>query len=340
MKAFAPRGAQHGAAALIVTLMLFLALALLALGIHRHLLIEQRAATDHARAVQAFEAAEAGLDWAQGHLNDTRRVDADCRPSVDPAATTFRVRSLAIDRASGAIAPASMQAACVRRTLGWSCQCAQYPAATAPRDLNAPSFALTLQAAAPPGTVRIVATSSAAPDATARAEATLALFAGLRHAPVAAVTTRDMTGASVDRFFATWFGIDKAGWRDQPTVARVACDGSCGHEIEQAIADGHDLIWIDGDATVSGPLSLGSASQPIVLVVTGSARLDGAVALRGVLYAGSVMLIDARVQGAVMSEGPYAGPTEGGATRDAEVLSTLTHQTGSFVRVPGSWRDF
>ena len=69
-----PPRTQRGAAALIVTLLLFLALALLAFGMNRHLLIEQRSATNHARAAQAFEAAEAGLDWAQGALNDTRPV--------------------------------------------------------------------------------------------------------------------------------------------------------------------------------------------------------------------------------------------------------------------------
>ncbi len=46
------------------------------------------------------------------------------------------------------------------------------------------------------------------------------------------------------------------------------------------------------------------------------------------------------VHGAVLSAGLYAGPTEPAVHRDIDVLGALTRQTGSFVRVPGSWRDF
>ena len=71
-------------------------------------------------------------------------------------------------------------------------------------------------------------------------------------------------------------------------------------------------------------------------------RLDGGVAIHGAVYAGSVMLAGADnvVHGAVFSEGVYAGPTDPAVHRDIDVLAALTHQTGSFVRVPGSWRDF
>lgn len=339
-----PPRTQRGAAALIVTLLLFLALALLAFGMKRYLLIEQRSATNHARAAQAFEAAEAGLDWAQGALNNTRTVGADCRPSADPAAKSFRARFLQLDRASGDISPTSGQTACVRNVNGWSCRCdgQTAPPTGAEGSLVTPSFVLSFQAAPRARTVRVVATSTAAPDAAAHIEATLGLYAGLRTAPGNAITTRDMTDLTTDRFFSAWFGIDKASWRDQPVVGRIACAGSCGRDVEATISGGHELIWIDGDATLTGPLALGSAARPVVLVATGRVRLDSGVAIHGAVYAGSVMLAgaDNAVHGAVLSEGLYAGPTDPAVHRDIDVLAALTHQTGTFVRIPGSWRDF
>jgi len=348
---------QRGGAALIVTLMLFLAMALAAFAVNRHLVFEQRSAANQARATQAFEAAEAGLEWAQAQLNSSQRIGADCQPSTDPAATTFRERYLSLDRATGVVTPNALQPSCVRGANGWSCAC---PAAGAAM-LNAPSgstpapaFSLQFQPAGRAGAVRIGASgctslagaclpgSTIAADATAHTEVTLALFAGLRTPPVAALTTRDAAGQTADQFFAANFGIDKATWTNQSVVARVTCGTDCGAAIAEAVAAGSALIWIDGELVLTGPLTIGSAAQPVVIVSSGAARLDGAVMVIGAVYAASMTLSSAStiVQGAVISEGPYAGPTAPDFRHDADVLAALAHQTGSFARVSGSWRDF
>lgn len=341
MKHATTRRAQRGAAALIVTLLLFLALALLALGLQRHLRHEQRGATQQARAAQAFEAAEAGLAWLQAQLNDTRPVDAACAPATAAEAQTLRARSLVLDRASGTVTPtAALVTACTRVGGAWSCRCDR-PATASTSSAESTAFAITLQAAPRAGTVRVVA-SGATGDASARTEATLALHPGLSAAPAAAITTRDATPQTADQFFVRWFGTDKASWRDQPAAARMTCSAACGRDIETLVGAGHALVWIDGDATLAGPLVLGTPERPIVLVASGALRLDGGVAIHGVAYAAAVTLAgsDNLVRGAVFSESGYAGPTEPAVIRDADVLAGLRHQTGSFVRVPGSWRDF
>jgi hypothetical protein len=109
-----------------------------------------------------------------------------------------------------------------------------------------------------------------------------------------------------------------------------------------ASAAGSTLISIDGDLALTGPLTLGSVAHPVVIVASGAARLDGAVMIVGAVYAASMTLSSAStiVQGAVISEGPYAGPSAPDFRHDADVLAALAHQTGSFARVSGSWRDF
>lgn len=352
-----PPRSQHGSAALIVTLMLFLALSLTAFALNRHLVFEQRSAANQARATQAFEAAEAGLEWAQAMLNSTQRIGADCLPSTDPAAASFRERYLTLDHATGNVTSTAAQPGCTHTAAGWSCSCPTGGSASfnAPTDDSAaPAFSLRFEPASVAGTLRLGARgctglagacrpgSATTPDATAHTELTLALFAGLRTPPAAAQTTRDAASQTPDQFFAASFGVDKATWKNQPTVATVACDGDCGAAITAAVARGHALVWIDGDLTLAGPVTFGSTAQPLVIVASGAARLDGAVTIIGVLHAASLSVSGsgAVVQGAVLNEGVYTGPATPDFRLDADVLAALTHQTGSFVRVSGSWHDF
>ena len=350
---------QRGAAALVVTLMLFLALALASLGLRRHLIAEQRASANQARATQAFEAAEAGLEWALAQLNSTQRIGADCQPDTDPAATTptFRERYLTLARATGVVTPTALQASCVRTASGWSCSCpASGPTVLAAPTGNepAPAFTLRFQPATRASAVHIsadgctglagacAAGSASSADATAHAEVTVALVAGLRNSPALPLTTRDAAIQTPDQFFATSFGIDKPTWQSQSLVARVTCGADCGHAIGEAIAAGSALIQVDGDLALTGPLTLGTAAHPVVIVASGGAHLDGSVTIVGALYATSVTLsgTGAVVQGAVINEGLYAGPAAPDFRLDADVLAALAHQTGSFARVSGSWRDF
>jgi len=348
---------QHGGAALIVTLMLFIAMALAAFAVNRHLVFEQRSAANQARSTQAFEAAEAGLEWAQAQLNSPQRIGADCLPSADPAALSFRERYLAVDSATGAITVAALNPSCVRGAGGWSCSCPasgpaglSVPTGTEP----APAFSLQFQPSGRPGAVRVSASgctslagacrpgSTTTADATAHTEVVLALFAGLRTPPAAALTARVAASQTADQFFAATFGVDKATWQRQPVVARLRCDVDCGPAIHDAIVAGSALIWVDGDLTLTAPVSLGSTSQPVVIVASGAARLDGSVTIVGAVHAASIAVSSATaiVQGAVRNEGAYAGPASPDFRFDSTVLTTLTHHTGSFVRVSGSWRDF
>ena len=352
-----PQSQQQGGAALIVTLMLFLAMALAAFAVNRHLVFEQRSAANQARATQAFEAAEAGLEWAQAQLNSTQRIGTDCRPDTDPAGSSFRERAVSLDRITGAVTATALLTTCVRSAYGWSCSCPRSGPTTlsAPTgNVPAPAFSLQFQPGARSGTVRVSSSgctslageclpgSSTTADAAAHTEVTLALFAGLRTLPATALTTRDATSQTTDQFFAATFGVDKKTWKNQPVVARLACGVDCNRAIGAAFTAGSTLFWIDGDLTLTGPLVLGSIAHPVVIVANGAARLDGAVTVVGAIYAASVTLSDAStiVQGAVISERSYTGPASPDFRLDADVLAALARQTGSFARVSGSWRDF
>ena len=123
---------QRGAAAVSVSLLLMFVMTLVVVVANRNLIFEQRSSANQFRSTQAFEAAEAGLEWAQAMLNSEQAIGADCEPSAEPGSTPFRERFLAYDTASHAfvprawndsVGPVALQAACVRTDSGWSCGC-------------------------------------------------------------------------------------------------------------------------------------------------------------------------------------------------------------------------
>jgi len=214
------RHKQRGAAALVVTLGLLLVLALVVGYANRSLLVEQRAAANLARSTQAFEAAEAGLEWALALLNSGEPLGADCEPSSGAGSATFRERYLAWDAASGAFQPrtwadagasVALQAACVRIDAGWSCSCpaSGRPVLPAPAG-SSPQAAFSVQfvAAGRSGMVHVLASgcshigsacvagSAASGGSTARLQQTLGLLPALATVPVAPLTARGSVAAT------------------------------------------------------------------------------------------------------------------------------------------------
>lgn len=402
--------------------------------VNRNLVFEQRASANQYRSTQAFEAAEAGLEWALAQLNNNQRVDADCLPitgggagaGVGGGATSFRERYLNYVPSSATFEPASwidaagiamqLRPTCVRTIDGWSCSCpvGSEPGLAQPEGAApAPAFTLQFQSAGQPGLVRVVAVgctslggpcasaSSVPTDAAAQVQVLFGLLPALRTPPAAALTVRGSVhadlaafgahnrdaasgglaihaGGTIDashahltgpagastatataandtalvhlspaQFFASYFGIDKGGWTHQPVVRRLRCSGDCTAALLSAIAsDGAaSLIHVSGDLRITGPATLGSAEQPVVIVASGSAQLEGAVGVNGLIYADTVTWSHtagpgAAVHGALLSEGDYQGDGVPEIVYDADVLARLKGNAGTFTRVNGSWRDF
>ncbi|MBS0444347.1 MAG: hypothetical protein JSR59_00210 [Proteobacteria bacterium] len=404
-----------GAAALVVTLLLFFAMVLGVLFVNRNLIFEQRASANQYRATQAFEAAEAGLEWALAALNADEAIGSDCRASGDPKSGSFRDRYLLAQH--GAFVPvtaagAALRPSCVRGDDGWSCSCPDHGAPTLTRpadDVTAPAFTLQFAAGPKPGTVRAIATGCsrlAAPclggpagtsDAGASHEVLLGLLPGLRTPPAAALTVRGSVGAGLaalgvhnadpatalaidaggaidaaalritapaggsiaaslapadtalaartpaDLFTGT-FGLPPERWQVQPGVRRIRCDQQPCNALVSGDA-AQRLTWIDGDARLSGPLTLGSPSRPVILVASGSLELTGDVVIHGLVYAGALTWNDtsgrgALLRGAAISSGDYQGNGTPDIVRDAAILAALHDASGGFARIAGSWRDF
>ncbi len=213
------RSAQRGAASLLVTALLCFAMVLAIAYANRNLVVEERASANQYRSAQAFEAAEAGLEWSLARLNDSDRIGTDCLPSGNLADLAYRNRSLQIAAATGAITPVSwddagtpapLQAACVRDGAAWTCSCPATGLPTLPLPAGhatAPAFSVAFSAGPRPGLVRVVSTgctrsagvctanATAGHEASSRLEAVFALTPALRAVPAAALTARGQVDA-------------------------------------------------------------------------------------------------------------------------------------------------
>ena len=106
-------------------------------------------------------------------------------------------------------------------------------------------------------------------------------------------------------------------------------------------------IWIEqtgGTARINGNTTIGSATQPVILIVNGNFKAKGNTTIYGIVYVaknwnngggGNLNII-----GAAVVEGNFSGKGSPNITYDPTVLNRLQETQGVFVKIPGTWRDF
>lgn len=151
---------------------------------------------------------------------------------------------------------------------------------------------------------------------------------------------------SAERFFSSNFATTSDTWRDQPGTVRldcalVACDGDAVRAVAQQQPG--RVVWVDGNVVLDGGTDIGSAAVPLVLVATGNIEVGAGVTFHGLLYSQAATWNTAgsgTVRGAALAGNALGGTGSISVVYDADVLNRLRLRTGSFVRVPGGWRDF
>jgi hypothetical protein len=163
--------------------------------------------------------------------------------------------------------------------------------------------------------------------------------------------TNAITG--VDRMFAAVFNMRPVTLRQQQAAVELACGSSgCSAAEVRTAASRHPWrpIWVEGDLVVDTSGDIGSKDEPVLLVVAGDLQFSGpgdGVNIYGMVYvrkgsgssswstsgAGTITgstLCDARVEGDGASSYVY----------NPAINNLVRWNTGSYVRVPGSWRDY
>lgn len=147
-----------------------------------------------------------------------------------------------------------------------------------------------------------------------------------------------------DEMFQSFFGVPKSVYKSLSTVVTLTCP--CTEtDVQSAYNGGARQLWLNGNLDMNSNVTIGSDSDPFVMVVDGAITMRGTIRLFGVIYSTAVTWDDtgggsALLQGAAISEGNFTGNGTPDYYYDPNVISSIHHTTGTFVRVPGSWRDF
>lgn len=106
------------------------------------------------------------------------------------------------------------------------------------------------------------------------------------------------------------------------------------------ISEGGKVYWVEGDATISQ--NIGTASEPVILVVNGTLTFSGNPVIYGVVVVNGGFNTSGtpKVRGAVVSAGNVASDGTLNIIYDPDVIDRLGQVTGKYATVPGTWRDF
>ena len=417
-----PSAAQRGAASLVVVMVLFFVLALTAAYTNRNLIFEQHTSVNQYRSTQAFEAAEAGLEWTVALLNGGR-IDDACVETGSSVGLSFRQRYLVVDAATGVLTAATqagsgaaLTPSCVADGNGWRCHC---PSDSAPSLVAAtgggiaPAFRVRFVSAGTtlPGVVRVevsgctrlaedclqIPAVGVEGEGRAGLSALVALKPALSTQPSAAVTvlgridghgalaayntdprrggvtiqaggTVDLAGkvlrsvpgtpgpasvaasdatlqaldAAPDRVFASVTGVWPDTYRLQPAAVRVDCAvGGCRQALaDLAAAHPGRVLWVTGNLVLESDGDIGSAAEPVTLIVAGQVSVTAASRIFGFVHARGGWAGGGTVRGALFSEATLTAAATPTVIYDGPLLEAIRRHSGSFVRLPGSWRDF
>ncbi len=171
------------------------------------------------------------------------------------------------------------------------------------------------------------------------------------------ITAMPAVPAHRDRVFGSVFGLAPATYREQPALRVLDCPNTgCRAALSDLVAANPDrVIWVPGDLVLETAGDVGSLPNPgnaavagvATVVVEGNVRfLTPGVNIYGVVYARSGSWSGTgSITGAALVEGPLELATASPAanpsvTYNQAVINAARRSSGSFVVLPGDWKDF
>jgi hypothetical protein len=156
---------------------------------------------------------------------------------------------------------------------------------------------------------------------------------------------------AAERFFAATFMLTPQRWLQMPAVVTVPCPvGGCdAATVRTAITNNPGRpLWLTGGLLVNSPGDIGSAAAPAMMVVNGNLEFSTpSVTVHGLLmlrpasgWNTGASTESGTIRGAVVVDGAVTGTSSLVIQYDSDVLANLRTASGTYFRVPGSWRDW
>jgi hypothetical protein len=145
--------------------------------------------------------------------------------------------------------------------------------------------------------------------------------------------------------FASVFGVWRSTYWNQPGAVTLACVGTCGAaDVRNALNfNPGRAILVPGNLDFDGGGDVGAVGNPALVVVSGNVTFSAPTNVFGFVYSEAANWASAgtgQVRGGMAGEGRISGNGSFAAVYDPEILAHLRWRTGSFAKVPGSWKDY
>lgn len=146
-----------------------------------------------------------------------------------------------------------------------------------------------------------------------------------------------------DGLFASFFGMSKDAYKSLSYV--LPCT-SCTHtDLLAAYNAGERQIWVPSTMSITSSPTIGTPTDPFVMVVDGEINISGGPQISAVIYSTAATWNStgggsALFRGAIISEGNYTGNGTPDYYYDPDVMKRIRSSAKTFVQVPGSWKDF
>ncbi len=150
---------------------------------------------------------------------------------------------------------------------------------------------------------------------------------------------------NANRQFAAVFGVWPDTYIEQPGAFRVNCSSACSASQVRNAAEqnpGRPLV-LDGDVVLDGGADVGNATNPVVMVVNGDLTFTVPTTVWGLIFVRTSNWATAglgMIHGAVVADNQIGGTGGFTVVYDAAVLERARQTMGSYVLVPGGWKDF
>lgn len=151
--------------------------------------------------------------------------------------------------------------------------------------------------------------------------------------------------AGAETWFRAQFVLDRASYQRQPATVRLDCAAGCnGAAIAAALLlNPRNPIWAEGDVTLDAAGALGTAADPVMLIVNGNLTVSGNLQATGFVHADQISWLapnTASWDGALVSRTSFATSTTATLRYSKPALDIIRLRYGSFVRAPGGWNLF
>ena len=366
---FLKKSRVHGAATLIMTVMLLTISTLIILFAANYGRMQERSAANQDRNQEAFLAAEAGLEFGINYLNQNNTtILANPVSGYIPAYSDSNTTNVVLANNAGYSIvysnPIANDYTLIKIT---STGTSDDGTATHTSSLLVKFGSLMLNSPLAPliakGTVDLSGNSqiintytsttvSSGSTVTLSGSSSTITSSGVSSTP--ASTGADiqqnqgsLSGISNNDFFAENFGVSPDTVK--ANAAYYYSNSSTTNYSGTLDGKTGTSIWIDqtgGTANLSGTTTIGSATDPVVLIVNGNLDIAGSVTMYGFVFilgnTQTALTGNLTIVGGISSTGAVDATGSIQVVYSPSTLSNLQNNTSMryYAKVPGSWKDF